>query len=199
LKLLPEPNTGAPGSIVNNYVASGSGAFNSNQADGRVDFQVTQKLHSFGRYTYFSSNLNGAPYFGAAGGGGFGSGNFAGTDTAMDQSIAAGGDYVVSSNWLTDFRFGWFRVHINEQGPDYNKPEGTALGIPNVNQGDLSLNGGLPQFNIDGMSEYGTSTNQFLQTESQFQLVNNWTHIMGKHSIPSVSITTTSAPATSTS
>lgn len=183
LKLLPAPNTGGAGLIVNNYVASGSGAFNSNQADGRVDFQATQKLHTFGRYTYFSSNLNGAPYFGAAGGGGFGSGNFAGADTAKDQSIAAGGDYVVSSNWLTDFRFGWFRIYINEQGPDYNKPEGTNLGIPNVNQGDLALNGGLPQFNIDGMSEYGTSTNQFLQTESQFQLVNNWSHAMGKHSI----------------
>ena len=118
-----------------------------------------------------------------AGGNGFGSGNFAGTDSAKDQSIAAGGDLVVSPKWATDFRFGWFRIHINEQGPDYNKPVGTSLGIPNVNQGDLSLNGGLPQFNIDGLSEYGTSTNQFLQTESQFQLVNNWTHMMGNHSI----------------
>jgi hypothetical protein len=129
---------------------------------------AAQKLHVFGRYTFFNSNLNGAPFFGAAGGQGFGSGNFAGTDSAKDQSVAAGGDYVLSAKWLTDFRFGWFRIYINEQGPNYNQPEGTALGIPNVNQGDLSLNGGLPQFNIDGLSEYGTSANQFLQTESQY-------------------------------
>ena len=47
----------------------------------------------------------------------------------------------------------------------------------------LSLNGGLPQFNIDGLSEYGTSANQFLQTENQFQIVNNWTHTLGNHTI----------------
>ena len=183
LKALPLPNTGPVGLNTNNYVASGSGAFNTNQTDGRIDFQVSERLHVFGRYTYFNSNLNGAPFFGAAGGSGFGSGNFAGSDTALDQSVAAGADYTLSPKWLTDIRFGWYRVHINEEGPNYNQPVGTALGIPGVNQGDLSLNGGLPQFNIDGLSEYGTSANQFLQTENQFQIVNNWTHSLGNHTI----------------
>ncbi|MEO8724995.1 MAG: TonB-dependent receptor [Acidobacteriaceae bacterium] len=190
-KLLPLPNVAGAG-IVNNYSASGSGIFNNNQVDGRIDYQTTEKLHTFGRYTYFSSNLSGSPYFGLAGGGGFGAGGFAGTDTALDQSIAAGGDYVVSSSWLTDFRFGWFRLHINLNGPDYNKPVGNALGIPNTNVGDLALNGGLPQFNIDNASNgtngggnllYGTSANQFLQTESQYQGVNNWSHTIGNHNI----------------
>ncbi len=183
LKALPLPNTGPVGLNTNNYVASGSGAFNTNQTDGRIDFQASERLHVFGRYTFFNSNLNGAPFFGAAGGNGFGSGEFAGSDTALDQSIAAGADYTLSPKWLTDIRFGWYRVHINEEGPNYNQPVGTALGIPNVNQGDLSLNGGLPQFNIDGLSEYGTSANQFLQTENQFQIVNNWTHSLGNHTI----------------
>ncbi|HXP10955.1 MAG TPA: carboxypeptidase-like regulatory domain-containing protein, partial [Acidobacteriaceae bacterium] len=66
-KLLPAPNVAGAG-IVNNYSASGSGVFNTNQADGRVDTQLSQKLHLFGRYTYFGSSLSGAPYFGAAGG-----------------------------------------------------------------------------------------------------------------------------------
>lgn len=183
LKLLPLPNTGAAGLTANNYVASGSGGFNTNQADGRADFQVSDKLHAFGRYTFFNSTLNGVPFFGGAGGNGFGSGNFAGSDAAKDQSVAAGGDYTLSPKWLTDLRVGWYRVHINEQGPNYNQAAGTGLGIPNVNQGDLALNGGLPQFNIDGLSEYGTSANQFLQTESQYQVVNNWTHAFGNHNI----------------
>ncbi len=191
MKLMPLPNTGN-GSIVNNYVASGSGIFNTDQFDVRGDVQTTQRFHSFGRYTRFNSSLSGAPYFGAAGGAGFGAGGFAGTDTALDQSVAAGGDYVVSSKWVTDFRFGWFRIHINEEGPDYNKPLGNELGIPNANVGDLALNGGLPQFNIDILSngsngssnlEMGTSANQFLQTENQFQAVNNWTHEAGNHTI----------------
>ncbi|HVR24043.1 MAG TPA: TonB-dependent receptor [Candidatus Polarisedimenticolia bacterium] len=190
-KLLPAPNVAGAG-IVNNYLASGSGPFNTNQLDARLDDKMTEKLHLFGRYTYFSSDLSGDPYFGAAGGQGFGNGGFAGTDNARDQSVAAGGDYVVSPRWLTDFRFGYYRIHLNEEGPNFTQPLGNQLGIPNANVGNLSLNGGLPQFNIDNPSngtngsanlEYGTSANQFQQNASQFQLVNNWSHLVGNHNI----------------
>jgi hypothetical protein len=190
VKLMPLPNNG--NNVLDNYIGFGSGGFNTDQFDVRIDDQLTTRFHTFGRYTRFNSDLNGAPVFGAAGGPGFGLGNFAGTDTALDQSVAAGGDFALSAKWLTDFRFGWFRVHINEVGPDYNKGLGTSLGIPNVNQGNLSLTGGLPMFNIsvpangaNGSSTvtYGTTTNLFQQTENQFQAVNNWTRIAGNHSI----------------
>jgi hypothetical protein len=188
LKLIPDPTQ--PG-LINNYRAFGTGPFDTDQFDVRLDDHKSEKLHLFGRYTYFRSDLSGAPFFGAAGGLGFGSGGFAGTDTAHDQSLAAGGDYVVSQNWLTDFRFGWYKIYLNEEGPNFNQPLGNQLGIPNANVGDLSLNGGLPQFNIDspgsngannsGNLEYGTSANQFNQHASQFQFVNNWSHLVGNH------------------
>ncbi len=190
-KAMPLPNFGN-GNIYDNYAGSGSGGFNTDQFDVRVDDQVSKKLHAFGRYTRFDSNLDGAPVFGAAGGPGFGLGGFAGTDTALDQSVAAGGDYVVSNNWLTDFRFGWFRLNINELGPDSDQPLGTQLGIPGVNQGDVSLTGGLPQFQINvpangsnggSVVTYGTSAETYAQTESQFQGVNNWSHTIGNHNI----------------
>lgn len=188
---MPMPNFGA-GTIFDNYTASGSGGFNTNQFDVRIDDQLSEKFHMFGRYTRFDSSLNGAPIFGAAGGPGFGLDNIAGTDTAVDQSVAAGGDYALSPGWLTDFRFGWFRVYLNDQGPDYNQPLGTDLGIPGVNQGDITLTGGLPQFQVGVQSNgsngssnitYGTTTNEYVQTESQFQGVNNWTHVRGNHNI----------------
>lgn len=188
---MPMPNFGA-GTIFDNYTASGSGGFNTDQFDVRVDGQLSERFHLFGRYTRFDSTLNGAPIFGAAGGPGFGLDNIAGNDTAVDQSIAGGGDYALSSTWLTDFRFGWFRVHLNDQGPDNNQPLGTELGIPGVNQGNLSLTGGLPQFQVAVQSNgsnggsnvtYGTTTNEYVQTESQFQAVNNWTHVKGNHNI----------------
>ena len=190
MKLMPLPNDG--NSISDNYLASGSGGFNTDQFDVRIDDQINQNFHSFGRYTRFNSNLEGNPVFGAAGGPGFGAGGFAGTDKALDQSIAAGGDLALSARWFTDFRFGWFRLSLNEEGPDYNQPVGTQLGIPNINQAPLSLNGGLPQFNISVPSNgangssvvtYGTSANKYDQVESQFQAVNNWTHFVGNHTI----------------
>jgi outer membrane receptor protein involved in Fe transport len=191
MKLMPLPNIGN-GSIYNNYAGSGSGGFNTDQFDVRVDDQYSQNFHLFGRYTRFNSSLDGAPVFGAAGGEGFGLGNFAGTDNALDQSVAGGGDYALNARWLTDFRFGWFRLSLNEEGPNYNQPLGTQLGIPGVNQGDLSLTGGLPQFQIfvpaNGVNggnaiTYGTSAEKYDQIESQFQWVNNWSHTIGNHNI----------------
>ncbi len=190
-KLMPLPNI-AGTDIVNNYAASGSGIFNTNQADGRIDSQHSDKLHLFGRYTYFGSNLSGAPFFGAAGGPGFGPGGFAGTVTARDQSVAAGADYVLNAKLVTDVRFGYFRLHVDANGPDFNQPLGNELGIPNANVGDLTLNGGLPQFNIDNASngtngggtlQLGTTAAQFLQDESQYQIVNNWSRQVGNHNI----------------
>ncbi len=185
------PNVGGS-AITNNFATSGSGIFNTNQSDGRVDGTFRDKLHLFGRYTYFGVALSGNPFFGAAGGLGYGPSGFAGTDSARYQSVAAGGDYVVSSSWLTDFRFGYYRIYNNTVGPNSNQPLGNALGIPNANVGDLSLNGGLPQFNIDIPSngsnggqnvEYGTSANPTLQQTSQWQVVNNWSHQVGNHNI----------------
>jgi hypothetical protein len=189
LKLMPLPTDNT--TIVNNYIAFGTGSFNNDQFDVRGDYQANSRMHLFGRYTRFNSDQAGDPYFGEAGGGGFANGA-AGNNNAVYHSVAGGGDYALSLKWLTDFRFGWFHEYINVEGPDYDKAKGTELGIPNVNQGDLSLNGGLPQFNINVPNTgangsdtvtYGTTTNQWLQKEYQFQFVNNWTRYIGNHNI----------------
>ncbi len=191
-KLLPAPNTGTPGQTFNNYATSGSGIFNTNQWDVRIDSTLGAKLHVFGRYTYFGSTLSGAPYFGIAGGFGYGAGGFAGTSSGEDQSVAAGGDYVVSPSWLTDFRFGYYRIYNSVVGPDADQPLGNQLGIPNANGEPLSLYGGMPQFEIDvpangqneGGAEFmGTTANPSLLKESQYQFVNNWSHTLGTHNI----------------
>jgi hypothetical protein len=190
IKMMPSPNNGS--AIFNNFVGFGSAGFNTDQFDVRADDQISQKFHAFGRYTRFVSNLNGAPIFGAAGGAGLGAGGFAGTNTSNHQSVAAGGDIAVSTKWATDFRFGWYRVGVTSRGPDYNQPLGTQLGIPNVNQGNLELTGGLPLFEVsvpsNGQNEgsvvnYGTTTNAVVQQEDSFQGVNNWTHTLGTHTI----------------
>ena len=190
-KLLPPPNTNGT-AVENNYAASGSGAFNTNQPDVRVDWKPTDKLHLFTRYTYFQGTLGGAPFFGAAGGPGFGSGGFAGTDAFHYNSLASGGDYVLSVKWLTDFRFGFYTIYNNTAGPNATQPLGNDLGIPNANVGNLTLDGGLPQFNIDipanganggQNAEYGTSANASLQQTSLYQITNNWSHAFGNHNI----------------
>ena len=53
LKLIPAPSV--PG-VQNNFVASGFGVYNFNQADTRIDYQLRPTLHIFGRYGYLGSN-----------------------------------------------------------------------------------------------------------------------------------------------
>lgn len=189
-KLLPAPNAGAAGAIFDNYAARGSGIFVTNQPDIRVDYQRSERLHLFGRYTLFQGNISGAPYFGAAGGPGYGPGGFAGTDAFHYSSVASGGDYVVSPKWVTDFRFGYYRIYNNTAGPDPTAPLGNDLGIPNANPAPLSLTGGMPQFNVaiiangtnnGGNVAYGTTAALNLQQTSQYQIVNNWSHTVGNH------------------
>ncbi|MGD0647537.1 MAG: TonB-dependent receptor [Acidobacteriaceae bacterium] len=190
-KLMPAPNNSGV-SIINNFAARGSGIFNTNQPDVRIDYQMTRNLHIFGRYTLFQGNISGAPYFGAAGGPGYGPGGFSGTDAFHYSSVASGGDYVVSPKWVTDFRFGYYRIYNNTAGPDPNLPLGNNLGIPNANPAPLSLTGGMPQFNVavptNGQNNgnnvaYGTTAALNLQQTSQYQAVNNWSHTVGNHNI----------------
>ena len=112
--------------------------------------------------------------------------------SGRNQSVAGGGDYVVSPSWLTDFRFGYYKVYNNIVGPDSDQDLGNQLGIPNANGTPLSLYGGMPQFEItvpaNGTNEgntvfYGTTANPSLQNTSQYQFVNNWTHTWGNHNI----------------
>ncbi len=91
LRLLPGRN--APGQgINNNYVASGSGSLNSDQADARLDEQLRNRLHLFGRYDIAFFRLFGTPVFGAAGENGFGQFGSTGNTKVQKQSATVGLD-----------------------------------------------------------------------------------------------------------
>src|SRR5262249_9098512 len=105
------PPTG-PG-LVSNFAANGSGVFNDDQFDIRVDHQTTDNLHIFGRYSFGDYRQNAPGAFGLLGGAGFGDGGLAGISTVRNQSIASGFDYALSPTLLTDFRFGFVRYHVN--------------------------------------------------------------------------------------
>lgn len=186
LSQLPAPNAGAATATTNNYDGSGSGNNNGDQADLRIDDQVTGPLHAFARYDYSRFTLFGAPVFGAAGGEGFGLGNTTGTDTVQNQSAATGFDYAISSTLLTDFRFGFLDYHVSENKFDAGTAPATALGLPNLNTGSADTSGS-PSFNVvDGsVSNFG---DQFCncplqESEQVFQVANNWTKTFGNHSV----------------
>ncbi len=186
LSALPAPNAGVGDTPTNNYVGSGSGNNDGDQADLRVDYQVSQNMHAFGRYDYAIFRLFGAPVFGAAGGSGFGLGNTTGTDTVQNQSAAVGFDYALSSSLLTDFRFGFLAYHVNEDKFDAGTTPALADGLPNLNTGTFDTSGS-PTYNVvDGsVSPFGSQgcNCPLKESEQVLQLNNNWTKTYGNHSI----------------
>ncbi len=187
LAALPAPNaTGTSSGTLNNYVASGSGTDNGDQADVRLDEQLSERAHLFGRYDYSNFRLFGAPVFGAAGGAGFGLGNSTGTDNVQNQSVAAGLDNALSSNLLTDVRFGFLEYHVSENKFDAGTNPAAAVGIPNLNSGSFDTTGS-PTYNVEdtSVSNFGSQNCNcpLKESEQVYQLANNWTRVAGNHSI----------------
>ena len=186
LSALPAPNAGGATTVANNYQNSGNGNDNGDQADIRLDDQVTAPLHAFARYDYSRFSLFGEPVFGTAGGTGFGLGNTTGTDTVQNQSAATGFDYALSPSLLTDFRFGFLAYHVSENKIDNGTLPATADGLPNLNTGLLESSGS-PTYNVtDGtLSNFGNQgcNCPLKESEQVFQLDNNWTKTFGNHSI----------------
>ncbi len=187
LAALPAPNaTGTSNGTVNNYVASGSGRYDGDQADVRLDEQLSEKTHAFARYDYANYRLFGAPVFGAAGGAGFGIGNSSGTDNVQNQSAAVGLDYAFSSSLLTDARFGFLAYHVSENKFDAGTAPASAIGLPNLNTnaGDTS---GSPTYNVEdqSVSNFGNQNCNcpLKESEQVFQFANNWTKTFGSHSV----------------
>jgi len=186
LSQLPAPNSGSAASVANNYVASGNGNDDGDQADIRIDNQFTQNMHSFGRYDYSIYRLLGTAVFGPAGGTGFGYGNTTGTDLAQNQSVALGADWALNPSLLTDMRFGFLDYHIAENKIDVGTTPATAIGLLNLNTTAPGATGS-PTYDVEdgSISNFGTQgcNCPLLESEQVFQLVDNWTKIIGNHSI----------------
>jgi hypothetical protein len=195
------PNKGGNfNGLQNNFGGSGTGIFNSQQWDERVDFQATQSIHAFERFSRFTDVLSGTTLFGPAGGAGFGIGNYGGNSTGANDSLAAGFDMAVKSNLVTDFRVGYYRYNINDAKYNAGTPFMSNLGIPGMNldaitsgAGGFNLTdvgaGGSPNNAQSTGSQYGSDLNitrcncPLIEKEDQYQIVNNWTWIKGNHSI----------------
>jgi hypothetical protein len=193
LKMLPEPNTGAAGAVVNNYAGSGSGSQHNDTVDVRVDDQVSETKHAFCRYSIFNNGVSSNTIFGAAGGTGFSSptNSFGGSAAGRSQSAVAGMDIAISPTFMTDFRLGYLRYHVKTSKYS-NADLATQAGIPGLNIPGQPFTSGPPGFffgNPDNLSAFGASLHlnacncPLLETEDQYQFVNNWTKIVGTHTL----------------
>jgi hypothetical protein len=194
LKLIPDANQSASLDQPN-FASSGGVKFNDDAFNVRVDHYTTDRIHTFGRYSMQDFGMVAPGSFGLiAGGPGLdASGStsaYAGASDSRNHSIAAGFDYNMRPNLLTDFRFGFMRYHVFGQPNGIGTSPAKDAGVPGLNVDD-NFNSGMPAFFING---YGNSLFRFgyalgvngcncplIQDEKQYQFVNNWTKIQGNH------------------
>jgi hypothetical protein len=186
----PAPNstlTGTP--EANNYTASGAVAKNDNLWNTRWDYYLNQKNTIFGRYSYGGFTLQAPGAFGLeAGGPNFG--NYAGSATSLDQSLAIGWTNTISPTVVNEFRLGYMRYTVSDVPNGYGTTPATTAGIPGLNTS--AITSGMPYFDIQNpiggeQLGYALGVNQcncpLDQSERQIQFVDNLTKIKGNHSL----------------
>ena len=195
---IPVPNATPSTTLGDNFFGSGNNTLDSDGFDVRSDFVATSKINVFGRYSFQQFTRSGPGLFGAAIGGHAlpsdpSVGDFAGNSNVRNQSIATGFDYIFSPTLLTDFRFGYMRYHVNVLPGGFGTTPATDAGIPGINDvnGDHYYTTAMPAFTIHSPGEsdflfgYSLGVNQcncpLLESEHQYQFVNNWTKIAAKH------------------
>src|SRR5438132_1212878 len=190
LKLIPLPNRpGDSNGTLNNFVASGSEAFNDDTFDVRVDNRVNDRLNLFGRYSIAKFDRNGPTAFGQGGGQELVS--LGGVSKVKNQSLALGFDRTIGSNMTADFRFGWFKYKVDVLPFDYGTTPAKDAGIPGLNL-DNNFTSGLFGGFIGEDSDSrrirfgsGLGVNRcncpLDEDEKQMQLVGNLTRLVGNH------------------
>jgi hypothetical protein len=193
LAYFPLPNTqqiaGAP--FQNNYAVNGDVAVTGNQWNTREDYYLNDTNVIFGRFSSATYTESAPGAFGLeAGGPNFG--NYSGSSAASDYSLSTGWTWTISPTTLNEFRFGWMRYHVFDVPNGYGTDPATQAGIPGLNL-DKTYTSGMPYFDINAPNSgdfklgYALGVNQcncpLTETEHQFQIVDNLSKTMGKHTL----------------
>jgi outer membrane receptor protein involved in Fe transport len=191
LALFPAPSSGG---VTNNLVTTGAGPFKQNSFDTRIDYSAPRNFQIFGRFSLDYFSLSGTGGLGALGGLGFGPGGLNGSSTVHNYSLASGFTKTLGVNWLTDFRFGYFKYNPQTAYSDASASPMDKFGVPGLNSGsgvvgppttgglsgiDFGGTGGFTPFG-DGLN-IGRCNCPLTESEQQFQFVNNWTRTQGNH------------------
>src|SRR5439155_14467943 len=173
----------------NNFAAAFSEKFDTDQYDGRIDYNISEQHHFFGRYSIANFTKDSPGAYGEVAGGPTAF-HFAGRSLARNQSLALVYTYSLNPTLITDFRFGTYRYRIRVQPGGFGSNQASDAGLIGLNRGTPETSS-MPAFYVQGDGGfnfgYGLNVNQcncpLSETENQFQWVNNWTKQTGNHTI----------------
>ena len=181
LALVPLPNVPGAG-LTQNYQANTSLNVDTNTYDVKVDQKLRTADVLTGRYSWQRTKTVQSPVFGKAGGPT--GGGFEGTGINTVFNTALEYTHIFTPTLFTELRGGVDHYRNVAQSSDYGTTASTDLGIPGVNLD--AATSGLVGIDLGAYSSpmvgYSASL-PWVRAETNIDLVNNWTKILGNHSI----------------
>ena len=188
LAIYPMPNLfeadGTP-LETDNYFTQPRFIFNRWTVDSKVNWNATDRLQIFGRYSQLDFYQNNETVLGPQLQGNPGAGGNPGTGWGGTYNFSAGATYTLGNNVVFDGNFGWVRMDSNVEMSDLGESKGADwLGIPGTN-GPNPWEGGMPIFNLDEYADVGTTEDYmpYYRADDQYQMVANVTWLKGRHNI----------------
>jgi hypothetical protein len=178
--LIPQPNQPV---FPNNYLAVAGYQLTRDNIDAKINYNPSEKMQLFGRYSISPTDIFDAPSLGAAGGDATNGGQ-PGHAPGRVQSVGIGGTYTFTSHILFDAVVGYTRLRLGAENVDIDKNYGLdVLKIPGTNGPDR-LQGGYPRFTFSQFSSIGNPnvSNPFLFRDPQYVTSENLSWTKGSHS-----------------
>jgi len=167
-----------------NYFNSGTLALTRDQYDFKSNYNVTENLMVWGKYSQMNADVTGKPGLGDLTGPALGQ---MGTADVRVIIPTFGYNYTVSPTFFVDGVFGITRFKNDTVGPDYGRNWGSEVwGIPGTNGGNVFAGdirySGQPCIN-NGLSAWGncTSSNPNFYHDDSYAFSTNFSKIVGAH------------------
>ena len=183
------------GATTNNFSANLPFSKDAISYDIKSDYSITPKDHLTGRFSHQKTNTFQAPLFGSFLGGPAGAG-FEATGIAAAYSTGFNYDHIFSPTLFTEARVGIAHLRNSAQQTDYGADDAKTLGIPGngPNGSDnVATSSGQVAFQVFNFVGNGEATGNpligysvslpWLRAESNIDFANNWTKILGNHTI----------------
>jgi hypothetical protein len=183
--LTPNPNVPTAG-FTNNYFAGGSYVFDRHRADTKLNWNATEKLSMFARYSLLNYDMANLQMFGDLGGPEVSSaGGNPGNGFGRTHSFTGAVTYILTPQIILDAYYGYTLANtVVEQARLDEKLGLDFLGIPGTN-GTRRFEGGWPGFGFTTYTQLGVP-NAFMpydRSDPQHQYVANLNWSKGSHEL----------------
>ena len=182
INLFPSPNVAgsvAPSGVSNNYLSNPGSPDDTDQFDIRMDHRVSDKDSIFGRFSFSDQTLTPqGPIPPPLDGASFSSGDFLNNA----RSLALAETHIFTPTVVNELRLGYNRNRSERLQFNSSKNLSAQYGIPGIPFG--ANNGGLPQFNIEDLTAFGSSEYQpTVEIQNVYQIIDSLSWVKGRHTI----------------